>query len=81
MRIPSWVSVAAAVTAALPFGWGLGVFAADLLAGPDFGLLPVLTIPPAIIAAVAFALSPLLSPAKRLAIMVVGTGLFVVLFR
>jgi hypothetical protein len=71
--------IAAAVLAALPFGWGLGVMAAYLLAGPDFGQLPALTVPLAIIAAIVFALSPVLSAPKRLLIMVAGTGLFILL--
>ena len=74
MRIPSWV-VAASVPAALPFGWGLGVVAAHLMAGHDFGQLLALTVPLCIVAAVAFALSPLLTPGKRLAILSIGTGL------
>jgi hypothetical protein len=74
MRIPSWV-VAASVPAALPFGWGLGVVAAHLMAGHDFGQLLALTVPLCIAAAVAFALSPLLTPGKWLAILSIGTGL------
>jgi hypothetical protein len=74
MRIPSWV-VAASLPAALPFGWGLGVIAAHLMAGHDFGQLLALTVPLCIVAAVAFALSPLLTPGKRLAILSIGTGL------
>jgi hypothetical protein len=74
MRIPSWV-VAASLPAALPFGWGLGVVAAHLMAGHDFGQLLALTVPLCIVAAVAFALSPLLTPGKRLAILSIGTGL------
>ncbi|HET7851085.1 MAG TPA: hypothetical protein VFL51_18710 [Pseudolabrys sp.] len=76
MRIPNWVVVTAALLAALPFGWALGVFAAYLIAGPDFGQLPAITVIFGIIAAVVFALSPILTPAIRLAIMVAGTGLF-----
>jgi hypothetical protein len=45
MRIPSWLLVIAAVLAAFPFGWGLGVFVAYLVAGKNFGQLPVLTVP------------------------------------
>jgi hypothetical protein len=74
MRILSWV-VAASVPAALPFGWGLGVVATHLMAGHDFGQLLALTVPLCIVAAVAFALSPLLTPGKRLAILSIGTGL------
>jgi hypothetical protein len=70
----TWV-VAASVSIALPFGWGLGVVAALLMAGHDFGQLLALTVPLCIVAAVAFALSPLLTPGKWLAILSIGTGL------
>jgi hypothetical protein len=79
MQFPSWAIVAAAVVAAFPFGWSLGVTAAYLLAGPDFGQLPALTVPLGILAAIVFALSPLPSARKRLLIMVAGTGLFILL--
>ena len=79
MRIPTWALVVAAVLAALPFGWGLGVVASYLIAGNDFGQLPALTVPLCMIAAVSFALSPLLTPGKRLACLVIGTGLFILL--
>jgi len=35
MQFPSWEVVTAAVVAAFPFGWGLGVVIADLVADPD----------------------------------------------
>ena len=54
---------------------GLGVVAAHLMAGHDFRQLLALTVPLCIVAAVAFALSPLLTPGKRLAILSIGTGL------
>jgi hypothetical protein len=79
MRIPTWVMVIASVLAALPFGWGLGVVASYLIAGNDFGQLPAITVPLCIIAAIAFALSPLLTPRKRLAFLVIGAGLFMLL--
>jgi len=79
MQIPSWAVVTAAVVAAFPSGWGPGVTTAYLLAGPDFGQLPALTVPLGIIAAIVFALSPLLGARKRLLIMVAGTGLFILL--
>jgi hypothetical protein len=56
MRIPSRVLVTAAVLAAFPFGWGLGVFVAYLVAAKNFGQLPALTVPLCIIAAIVFAL-------------------------
>jgi len=79
MRVPSWAVVAAAVIAAFPFGWGLGVTSAYLIAGHDFGQLPALTVPLSIVGAAAFALSPLLTPGRRLAILVLGSGLFILL--
>jgi len=77
MRIPSWLVIATAVLAAIPFGWGLGVLAAFLILGGDFGQLPALTVPVCIIASIIFVLSSSRSPWARLAIMVFGTGLFV----
>ena len=41
----------------------------------DFGQLLALTVPLCIVASVAFALSPLLTPGKQLAILCIGTGL------
>jgi hypothetical protein len=76
---PFMALVTAAVVAALPFGWGLRVTAAYLVAGPDFGQLPALTVPVGIIAAIIFALLPLLSARKRLLMMVGGTELFILL--
>ena len=79
MRVPPWAVVAAAVIAAFPFGKGLGLIAAYLIAGHDFGQLPALTVPLSIVGAAAFALSPLLTPGRRLAILVLGSGLFILL--
>jgi len=79
MRIPSWVLITTAVVAALPFGWGLGVLVAYLIAGPNFGQLPVLTVPISLVVSVAFALLPVLSPGKRLTILAGGAAAFVVL--
>jgi hypothetical protein len=79
MRVPAWALVTAAVIAALPFGWGLGVFVAYLVTAGRIGQLPALTVPLAIIGAIVFALSPWLSPGTRLTILAVGTGVFLVL--
>jgi len=79
MRMHSWAVTAAAVIAAFPFGWGLGLIAAYLIAGHDFGQLPALTVPLCIVSAIAFALSLLLTPGRRLAILVLGSGLFILL--
>jgi len=69
----------AAVILALPFGWGLGVVLAYAIAGPQFGVLPALTIPIATAGAIAFVLASPLPAQMRLAIMAIGTGAFVVL--
>ncbi len=74
MYIPRWIVIAAEVVAAIPFGWLLGVAAARLLLGPEFGVFPVLTIPLGWIAAFALALAPKLSPALRLAVLTIGSG-------
>jgi hypothetical protein len=79
MRIPSWLVVTAAVLAALPFGWGLGVFVAYLVAGPNFGQLPALTVPVSIVAAIVFASSSFVTPWTRLTIMLAGTALFLLI--
>ena len=75
--MPRWVIVALAVVAAIPAGWELGVAVAYLVAGPAMGVLPVLTIPFGLIAAVGFALTPWVQPATRLSILVAGTVLFI----
>jgi hypothetical protein len=79
MRVPAWVLVTAAVIAALPFGWGLGVLVAYAVTAGRIGQLPALTVPLAIIGSIVFALSPWLSPGMRLTILAVGTGVFLVL--
>jgi len=45
MQIPSWLIVGAAVVMALPFGWGLGLLVAYIVAGKNFGQLPAATVP------------------------------------
>jgi hypothetical protein len=76
MRILSALLVIAAVVLALPFGWGLGVFLAYAIAGPDFGQLPAGTIPIALIASIVFALLPSISAKTRFTVMAVGTAVF-----
>ena len=77
--MPGWLVTAAAVLVALPFGWGVGVVAAYVIAGRDFGQLPAGTVPLGIIAAVLFALSPIARPVMRFAIMTIGTVAFLLL--
>jgi hypothetical protein len=79
MRIPPFVLILAAVILALPFGWGLGVVAAYLIAGPNFGQLPAGTVPLAIVASIAFALAPSVAVTTRFLVMAAGTLGFVVL--
>jgi hypothetical protein len=79
VRVPSWILVTAAVIVALPFGWGLGVFVACLIAGKNFGQLRALTVPLALIESIIFALSSTFTPGRRLTMMLVGTGVFLIL--
>ena len=76
MGISAKAVTAAAIIAAVPCGWALGVIAAQLIAGPDIGVLPAATIPLGILAAMWLALSRGLDVWTRLAILVVTTGLF-----
>ena len=78
MNVPSWVVVAGAVVAALPFGWGLGLVAAYMIAGKDFGQLPALTVPIGLLAALVFALWPSVKPRTRLTVLFVGAVVFIV---
>jgi hypothetical protein len=71
--------VTAAVLVAFPFGWGLGVVVAYMVAGKNFGQLPALTVPIAIVGSLIFAFSPAFTPGMRLAIMLIGTIVFLLL--
>ncbi|MGH8504657.1 MAG: hypothetical protein ACRETM_01675 [Stenotrophobium sp.] len=71
---PDWVFATAAVVVALPCGWGLGIVAATCMAGSDFGQLPAVTVPLGIVAALVFALSPILTAKKRLTVLLVFAG-------
>jgi hypothetical protein len=44
------------VVAAIPIGWVLGVAIARVVAGRDFGQLPLMTVPIGIAASIAFAI-------------------------
>jgi hypothetical protein len=79
MRVPAWVLVTAAVIAALPFGWGLGVLVAYAVTAGRIGQLPALTVPLAIIGSIGFAASPWLAPSTRLTVLLVGTAMFLLL--
>jgi hypothetical protein len=77
--IPAGAARTAAVIAAVPCGWALGVIAAQLICGPDVGALPAATIPFGIAAALWFALWPRLGAWMRLVVLVIGAGLFLLL--
>jgi len=79
MQAPRWVIVTAAAVFALPFGWGLGVLVAVVIAGKDFGQLPAATVPLSLLGSVAFALSPSFKPSTRLKVMLGGSVAFIVL--
>ena len=74
-----WLTVAAAVLLAIPFGWGLGVLAAYVVAGKEFGQLPMATVPLGIIGSIAFALWPSIRAGTRLAVMAAGCAAFILL--
>ena len=77
MQMPSWVTVAAAVVLAFPFGWGLGVLFAYVIGGKNFGQLPIATVPLGIIAAIVFALWPSFKPSTRFQVMLAGSAMFI----
>ena len=56
-----------------PFGWMVGVVLAIVLTGGAIGQLPMVTIPIAILAALVFAVWPLVPVTTRLAVMSLGT--------
>lgn len=74
---PIVVVVAASAMLALPFGWGLGLLAAYLIAPRDIGMWPVVTLPLGIGAALVFALAPVMPASKRFAILLGGALMFV----
>jgi hypothetical protein len=75
--MPSWLVTAATVVLALPFGWGLGLLAAYLIAGKNFGQLPAGTVPLGIIAAVVLALWSSIKLTTRFMVMLVGSTAFI----
>jgi len=66
---------------AFPFGCGLGVFAAFLIAGSNFGQLPAATVPLGIAGALVFAVWPGFKPSTRLTVLVAGTVVFLIFAR
>lgn len=81
MQTSRWLTIAAALVMALPFGWGLGVLAAYLVAGKNFGQLPAVTVPLGIVAAMVFAVLPVFTASMRLKVLVAGTVLFLLVGR
>ena len=77
MRSLRTAIVLTALAVAIPCGWLLGVGAAEVVLGRDFGVFPVITIPLGLIAAVTFALMSRINPGLRLAVLAGGS---VVLF-
>jgi hypothetical protein len=75
--MPKWVVIAATVILALPFGWGLGLLAAYLIAGKNFGQLPAATVPLGIIAAMTFSLGASFKVTTRFTVMLVGSAAFI----
>lgn len=63
------IKVIAAAILAVPVSWLLGGLAAELLAGPDVGQLPALTIVAAFVPTLGFALWPGIAPGQRLRVM------------
>jgi hypothetical protein len=61
----------------LPFGWGLGLLVAYLIAGKNFGQLPAATVPLGIVAALVFAFWPTVKASTRLAVMFGGSVAFI----
>jgi hypothetical protein len=64
-----WFTIGA-VLAAIPVGYGLGLLAAWLLAGFNFGQLPLITVPLGIVASIVFALVPYVQARTRFAVMI-----------
>ena len=64
-----------AVLAALPFGWGFGLFAARIIMPGDIGQLPALTIPICIVSGLIFAILPIVNARIRLNILLIGAAL------
>jgi hypothetical protein len=75
--MPKWLLTAATVLLALPFGWGLGLLAAYLIAGKNFGQLPVATVSLGIIVAMVFAFWSSVKLTTRFTVMLVGTVAFI----
>jgi hypothetical protein len=76
----AWFTIGAAL-AALPTGYCAGLLAAVALAGgPNFGQAPLLTVPLGLLAALAFALVPILPARTRFTSMAVAAIVSVLLF-
>ena len=79
MGVPSWVITGGALLMALPFGYGLGVTAAFVIAGNDFGQMPIVTVPLGIVVSMVFAIWPTIKAGIRLLVLSVGTAIFILI--
>lgn len=67
------LKLVACLVLAVPFGWVLGVAVAAVVTGGAVGVLPILTIPAAILAALVFAVLPRIAVETRLRVLGAGT--------
>ena len=77
-RFPAWLIIGVAAVLAFPFGWGLGLVLAVLIAGREFGQLPAATIPLGLLGGLGLAFWPTIKPVTRLKLLTVGTFVFLV---
>lgn len=80
MHLQSWLLIVAALLVALPFGFLLGMLIAWVVAGRStmVGMIPIMTIPPAVIAALVFALVPVFTAGTRLTTLAIGAVLMAI---
>lgn len=81
MTMPAWLKTIACVFLAFPFGWGIGVLVALVIAGPDFGQLPAATVGLGILASIVFAVWPSIKVDTRLRVLFFGSLGFIVIVR
>jgi hypothetical protein len=80
MPTNAWFTIGAAL-AALPTGYCAGLLAAVALAGgTNFGQAPILTVPLGLLAALAFALVPILPARTRFTSMAVAAIVSILIF-
>lgn len=79
--MPTALKTAACVVLAFPFGWCLGALIALIIAGPDFGQLPALTVGLGILGSIVFAVWPSIKVDTRLRILFFGSIILIMLIR